>query len=158
MYVRIFQLPTYFSPPYILTCCTLWQQEVHVYNKYDICIIECINIFLNRISWPDGPFDYNISKYTPVLESTPGTATNIKKPQRTASSVGPEVVHIYEVTNLGPSPLEEVWVYLLWPSKTLDGQPLLYLLEQPMVVPQAVCWEAEDVNSLGLVVSCGRHI
>ncbi|KAK3883097.1 hypothetical protein Pcinc_012561, partial [Petrolisthes cinctipes] len=105
---------------------------------------------IRGISWPDGPFDYNISKYTPL--SPPSTTTN----PPTANSMGPEVVHIYEVTNLGPSPLEEVWIYLLWPSKTLDGQLLLYLLEKPIVVAEreeeVVCFGAQDddINVLGL--------
>ncbi|VDP36420.1 unnamed protein product [Schistosoma mattheei] len=45
-------------------------------------------------------------------------------------TIGPELKHIYLVTNAGPSPLENFWVNLTIPVQTRDGEYLVYLLDQ----------------------------
>ncbi|CAH8464878.1 unnamed protein product [Schistosoma bovis] len=45
-------------------------------------------------------------------------------------TIGPELKHIYLVTNAGPSPLENFWVNLTIPVQTRDGEYLVYLLDR----------------------------
>ncbi|GFS58279.1 integrin alpha-PS2 [Trichonephila inaurata madagascariensis] len=66
------------------------------------------------------------------------------------TDIGPEVTHVYEVGNLGPSSIKQGEVYLLWPTYTLDGKSLLYLMAQPDVRGNAQCERIEDVNPLNL--------
>uniref|UniRef100_T1JAL1 Uncharacterized protein n=1 Tax=Strigamia maritima TaxID=126957 RepID=T1JAL1_STRMM len=66
--------------------------------------------------------------------------------------IGPEIVHIYDVWNQGPSTIREVQIYILWPSYTLTGQNLLYLLEQPETSSLGRCEYVPNVNSLNLTI------
>ena len=61
-----------------------------------------------RLSDPD-PLTYNASAYETDLE-------NIKH----ESEIGPELIHIYQVENKGPSDIEEAQVFILWPSFRYD--------------------------------------
>ncbi|CAH8829332.1 unnamed protein product [Trichobilharzia szidati] len=45
-------------------------------------------------------------------------------------TIGPELKHVYLVTNAGPSPLESFWVNLTIPLQTRDGEHLVYLLDR----------------------------
>ncbi|CAH8453520.1 unnamed protein product [Schistosoma turkestanicum] len=45
-------------------------------------------------------------------------------------TIGPELKHVYLVTNAGPSPLESFWVNLTIPIQTRDGEHLVYLLDR----------------------------
>ncbi|VEL21799.1 unnamed protein product [Protopolystoma xenopodis] len=45
-------------------------------------------------------------------------------------TLGPEVRHIYMVSNRGPSPLENLWVNLSLPVHTQEGDYLIYLLDR----------------------------
>lgn len=101
--------------------------------------------FLPRISWPDGAFDYNASRFGMGLLGEGERVTHDWQ-------VGPEVTHVYDVTNQGPSDLPQAQIFLLWPTRTLGGDPLLYLLEEPDVSSEAVCHSVPDVNYLGLTV------
>ena len=38
------------------------------------------------------------------------------------SHIGPQVVHVYELANKGPSEILQADVYILWPTKTLSGR------------------------------------
>lgn len=69
------------------------------------------------------------------------------------TEIGPEVTHIYEVKCEGPSDIEEAEVVILWPSYTVNGQHLMYLMEQPMVDGPAECEHVDDVNPLALQLS-----
>ncbi|GIY28592.1 integrin alpha-PS2 [Caerostris darwini] len=66
------------------------------------------------------------------------------------TDIGPEVTHVYEVGNQGPSSIKQGEVYILWPTNTLDGKSLLYLMAQPEVRGNAQCERIEDVNPLNL--------
>lgn len=78
----------------------------------------------------------------------------LKNPIRHEKEAGPEVTHIYDVVNRGPSDLPNVQLYLLWPTRTLVGDPLLYLTETPVVSPNSIrCEPVADVNYLDLKVS-----
>ncbi|CAH8433898.1 unnamed protein product [Heterobilharzia americana] len=45
-------------------------------------------------------------------------------------TIGPELKHVYLVTNAGPSPLESFWVNLTIPLQTREGEHLVYLLDR----------------------------
>nr|XP_042901846.1 integrin alpha-PS2 [Parasteatoda tepidariorum] len=67
------------------------------------------------------------------------------------TDVGPEVIHVYEIGNQGPSSIQQAEVYILWPTYTLEKKSLLYLMDQPEVRGNAQC-EKVDVNPLNLQV------
>lgn len=65
--------------------------------------------------------------------------------------VGPDVMHVYEVGNRGPSSVQQAEVFILWPTYTLEGnKSLLYPMTQPQISGNAVCEKMEDVNPLNL--------
>ena len=73
------------------------------------------------MSDPD-PLRHNSSAYDIDVE-------NIKH----ESEIGPELIHIYQVENKGPSDIVEAKVFILWPSFRPNGDPLLYLTSQPII-------------------------
>ena len=64
----------------------------------------------------------------------------------TEQDIGPEVTHIYQIENKGPSDIIEAQVYILWPSFRPNGDPLLYLTRQPIVEGKGRCSYVTDVN------------
>lgn len=79
-------------------------------------------------------------------------ATDYKslKDAKLEKDLGPQVVHIYEIRNGGPSGIEEVEIYFIWPHQTLSGDRLLYLLNQPETSRNVKCESSEFVNDLGV--------
>ena len=67
--------------------------------------------------------------------------------------IGPAVSHVYEVSNRGPSILRRAQVLLLWPSRTLLEEPLLYLTRAPSVEPEITCQPMDDLNYLDVQVT-----
>merc|ERR1719471_190059 len=63
------------------------------------------------------------------------------------TDIGPEVTHIYQVENRGPSNIEEAEVYILWPSYRQVDDPLLYLTAQPQIEGPGKCQFVVDVNT-----------
>lgn len=116
----------------------------HVMKELQVTVRSDIDI--KGISWPDGAFDYNASRFGMGLLGEGERVTHDWQ-------VGPEVTHVYDVTNQGPSDLPQAQIFLLWPTRTLGGDPLLYLLEEPDVSSEAVCHSVPDVNYLGLTVA-----
>lgn len=55
------------------------------------------------------------------------------KEVQTPADIGQPVKHVYELINRGPSVVQEADVYVVWPTHNIHGQPLLYLLEPPVV-------------------------
>ncbi|CAN7996424.1 unnamed protein product [Ixodes hexagonus] len=55
------------------------------------------------------------------------------KEVRQASDIGERVKHVYEVINRGPSVVRDAEIYLVWPTHNIHGDPLLYLLEPPVL-------------------------
>ncbi|XP_069954463.1 integrin alpha-PS2 isoform X2 [Cherax quadricarinatus] len=108
------------------------------------------DINIKGISIPDEPFDYNASMYGIGLVGDHGQLTHERQ-------VGPEVMHVYDITNRGPSDLPAAYIILLWPSRTLSQDPLLYMLETPMVSSPAVCHSLPHINYLGLEVDKASH-
>lgn len=99
-----------------------------------------------RISWPDDALVYNRSLYGSQLVGLDGHVTH-------ENQIGPSVSHVYEITNRGPSVLRRAQVLLLWPSRTLAEEPLLYLTRTPSVEPQLTCLPMDDLNHLDIEVS-----
>nr|XP_045592952.1 integrin alpha-PS2-like [Procambarus clarkii] len=115
----------------------------HVALALPVTLRSDINI--KGISFPDEPFDYNASQYGVGLVGEGGRVTHERQ-------VGPEVMHVYDLTNRGPSDLPAAHIFLLWPTRTLAYDPLLYLLDPPSVSAPARCQPFHDVNYLGLQV------
>ncbi|CAL4083658.1 unnamed protein product [Meganyctiphanes norvegica] len=65
------------------------------------------------------------------------------------ADLGPEITHKYGFVNDGPSDIAEAEIVILWPSKTKNGNDLLYLLEQPETT-NVKCDRVHGVNHLNL--------
>ena len=102
---------------------------------------------LNRISDPD-VVRFNLTAYT-------SQAIHVKSHE---NQVGPQVMHIYELDNRGPSDIVKANVYILWPTKTLAGKDLLYLVDRPIVDGPASCQLMEQFNPLALKVCFERVV
>lgn len=79
---------------------------------------------------------YNVTDYKSIKNST------------TEKDLGPHVVHMYEIRNGGPSGIDEVEIFFIWPHQTLSDEPLLYLLNQPETSRNVKCELSEFVNNL----------
>ncbi|XP_031627773.1 integrin alpha-PS2 isoform X2 [Contarinia nasturtii] len=66
------------------------------------------------------------------------------------NQIGPQVVHMYEIRNGGPSTIEEAEVYFIWPYETLSGDQLLYLMSQPETTRNVKCELSQFVNVRGV--------
>lgn len=98
--------------------------------KKEVGILVETNLSVKGVSI-DEEILYNTTDYV-ALEN----ATN-------ENQIGPQVVHIYEIRNGGPSTIEEAEVFFLWPYKTVNGDALLYLLNQPETTKNMQCeWSA----------------
>lgn len=47
------------------------------------------------------------------------------------SEIGPQVIHLYSVTNIRPATVDKAEITFIWPYKTLGEEDLLMLLEPP---------------------------
>jgi hypothetical protein len=66
--------------------------------------------------------------------------------------IGPEVVHLYEITNFGPSQVASMRTFIQWPLSLSDGSYLLYLLETPRVIRgEGQCW-TDNANPLNITL------
>lgn len=68
--------------------------------------------------------------------------------------IGPEITHIYQVQNRGPSQITKADVTILWPTRDSDGNYLLYLMDQPRVTGKGSCRDVtlDELNPLRLKV------
>lgn len=62
------------------------------------------------------------------------------------AEIGPQIVHIYEIRNDGPSTIESAEFYFLWPYETISHDPLLYLLNQPETTSNVRCEATSYAN------------
>ena len=69
----------------------------------------------------------------PTLVTYNRSSYSLETPMLAEEDLGPEVTHVYQVENRGPSDIEEAEVYILWPSMRGAEEPLLYLTNQPQV-------------------------
>ncbi|KAL3307550.1 Integrin, alpha, partial [Cichlidogyrus casuarinus] len=106
-----------------------------------------LNLFNNEARWT-----YELI-YESKIQITSASAdkTTVDERNRTVniiprtrvfpSMIGPEVKHVYLVTNEGPSPLENIWVNISVPMFTKSGERLLYILDE-------ISYDADSVVSL----------
>ena len=111
-------------------------------NKLDLNIPVYVetDFVIRGLSDPD-PLSHNASAYPVPREDI-----------RHESEIGPELVHIYQVENRGPSDILEAQVFILWPSFRPNEEPLLYLTSQPIVEGLARCEIVEDVNPFNVEI------
>ncbi|XP_066957943.1 integrin alpha-PS2-like isoform X4 [Macrobrachium rosenbergii] len=64
--------------------------------------------------------------------------------------LGPQLMHRYGLSNKGPSHVMESEIVILWPTKSLNGNYLLYLVEQPLTEGPVNCSIVPDVNPMNL--------
>ncbi|RZF48596.1 hypothetical protein LSTR_LSTR008556, partial [Laodelphax striatellus] len=102
------------------------------YHEFTVPIWVETDILLSGSSQPED-IHYNTSLYN---------AVNITQ----ESEIGPQVVHTYSIRNKGPSDIVQAEVLFLWPSYTLAGDHLLYLLEQPDTSGPIQCEHVPNVN------------
>lgn len=82
-------------------------------------------------------FHYDISQYEYIDIAT------------RENQIGPQVVHIYNIFNNGPSTIEETEIYLVVPYKTKAGDILMYILNETETSDNIYC-EKIAVNERNL--------
>jgi len=95
------------------------------------------DLFILGVSDPD-VVRFNLSAFTSLQNKTH------------ESHIGPQVTHVYELGNKGPSDILQADVYILWPTKTLSGKDLLYLVDLPIIDGPATCQPMNSFNPLAL--------
>ncbi|XP_055684232.1 integrin alpha-PS2 isoform X1 [Lutzomyia longipalpis] len=108
-------------------------------STYDNIIRKNVGIWLETdltITGKSQPEEihYNISQYTEFENAS------------SEHDLGPQVAHVYDIRNLGPSVADEVEIYLMWPYETQDGQPLMYMLSPPELNGNIYCDPSAYIN------------
>lgn len=85
-------------------------------------------------------FHYNLSQYVDIENAT------------TEQEIGPQVVHIYDISNFGPSTIEEAELYVIWPYETMEGDDLMYLLARPETSGNIRCDDSVYINNRKLKI------
>merc|ERR1719233_1819512 len=93
----------------------------------------------------------------PTLVTYNKTSYELENELIDETDIGPEVTHIYQVENRGPSDIEEAEVYILWPSFRATDDPLLYLTAQPQIEGPGVCQYVSDVNTHNIKIDRFRN-
>jgi len=78
-------------------------------------------------------------------------------PKQNLEDIGREISHSYTIQNRGPSTIKKAEVTILWPTRDLRGNYLLYLVDQPIIrgkPGKGFCKSItlDDLNPLGLRV------
>lgn len=113
-------------------------------GRFDNRLKKSVTIFVESdlsISGSSTPSElhYNVSQYNEFAKSVNET------------EIGPHVVHIYDIRNNGTSTIEEIEIFINWPAETLDGQPLMYLMNQPETSGPIQCDQTPFANQAGLL-------
>ncbi|GAB0088980.1 Integrin alpha-PS2 [Sergentomyia squamirostris] len=108
-------------------------------STYDNIIRKNVGIWLEtdlKISGKSQPeeFHYNISQYTDFENAS------------SEHDLGPQVAHVYDIRNLGPSVADEVEIYIMWPYETQNGEPLMYLMAPPELNGNIYCDPSDLIN------------
>ncbi|XP_071748124.1 integrin alpha-PS2 isoform X2 [Lepeophtheirus salmonis] len=107
------------------------------------------------------PLEFNISAYDSYLRDFKENALINKEfvENFNENDVGPEVTHVYQVENKGPSDILGAEVFILWPSfRTYEDEPLLYLTTQPQIRGNVKCNYVDDVNPYGIKINEQRNM
>jgi integrin alpha 8 len=80
-------------------------------------------------------------------------AKPVREPKVNETQIGPEVWHIHQLQNKGQSTINDIALTILWPIKTLGGDNLLYLVDEPETNDKAKCKPApaNAINPLKLL-------
>ncbi|XP_055531825.1 integrin alpha-PS2 isoform X2 [Wyeomyia smithii] len=113
----------------------IFEKSVGIAIKTDLSI--------SGVSHPDS-FLYNYTEYRTVEEA------------ETEHHLGPQVVHIYEIRNEGPSTIDEAEFFVMWPYETNEGDPLMYLLVQPETSGNIKCQPSSYINPRDLAIENPR--
>ena len=94
----------------------------------------------------------------PDVLSFNASSETFVSPKQVLEDIGREISHTYTVQNRGPSIIKQADVTILWPTRDLSGNYLLYLVDQPIVRSRpgkGFCKSItrDDLNPLGLRVS-----
>lgn len=65
------------------------------------------------------------------------------------ADLGPLLVHKYDIRNSGLSTIKEIEIIIKWPARSMDGDHLMYLMDQPEVSGPVQCGISNSVNLLG---------
>uniref|UniRef100_T1JAL3 Uncharacterized protein n=1 Tax=Strigamia maritima TaxID=126957 RepID=T1JAL3_STRMM len=100
-------------------------------------------------------------EYVNILKNTPGILILCIPIASTSNNYQCDIGNYLKanttVYNDGPSDIVEAEMYILWPTKTLGGQYLLYLLDQPEVSGSGRCDFVPRVNYFNLNVSVTKR-
>lgn len=112
-------------------------------TNYDNIIQKTISIWVDTNLSVKGvtvepTIHYNISEYL--------TVANASKEEE----LGPHMVNLFEITNNGPSAIEEAEVYIVIPYETNAGDKLMYLLNQPETSGNIKCEPNTMANTMRL--------
>ncbi|XP_037039254.1 integrin alpha-PS2 isoform X2 [Bradysia coprophila] len=86
----------------------------------------------------DAEIYYNISEFRNITNATK------------EAEIGPHLRNIYEISNGGPSTVDQAEIFILIPHLTITGDHLMYILEKPETVGNVQCDPTNYVNVLGL--------
>ncbi|XP_036319120.1 integrin alpha-PS2 isoform X1 [Rhagoletis pomonella] len=112
-------------------------------NRRDNVVIKNVDIWVETdlaiegASLPDFQL-YKASDYLAVENATK------------EEDLGPQVVHLYNIRNNGPSFIEEAVILIHYPNETAGGDLLMYVLNQPETHGNIVCDPHLEVNPLRL--------
>ncbi|KAI8128031.1 Integrin alpha-PS2 [Lucilia cuprina] len=112
-------------------------------SHFDNIIRKSISIWvetdlaIDGTSLPDFAL-YKASDYQPVENATK------------EEDLGPQVVHLYNIFNKGPSTIDEAIVFIHYPYQTAAGDYLMYMTNQPETHGNIQCDPHINVNALNL--------
>lgn len=86
----------------------------------------------------DAEIYYNISEYRNITNATK------------EYEIGPQLRNVYQISNGGPSVVEQAEIYILIPHLTLSGEHLMYIVGAPETQGNVKCYPGGFVNVLGL--------
>ncbi|TMW50275.1 hypothetical protein DOY81_004656, partial [Sarcophaga bullata] len=112
-------------------------------SHFDNIIRKSISIWvetdlaIDGTSVPDFAL-YKASDYQPIENATK------------EEDLGPQVVHLYNVFNRGPSTVDEAVIFIHYPYQTSAGDYLMYMTNQPETHGNIECDPHINVNALNL--------
>ncbi|XP_065366489.1 integrin alpha-PS2 isoform X2 [Calliphora vicina] len=112
-------------------------------SHFDNIIRKSISIWvetdlaIDGTSLPDFAL-YKASDYQPIENATK------------EEDLGPQVVHLYNIFNKGPSTIDEAIVFIHYPYQTAAGDYLMYMTNQPETHGNIQCDPHVNVNALNL--------
>lgn len=100
------------------------------------------------------------SNPTLIIHNSTSSSGAIARQKLSEADLGPEVYHTYQLQNRGPSTINDIALTILWPTKSNDGDYLLYLVDEPLTNEKVRCKPSPDdtINPLGLRYLRGNSV